>query len=243
MSHHKTKTTRRKTSCGFCFVAINIFHYLCQKFIAMRSRLFIIAVFGLALTACKKYEPQGGDTPAPVYPSYQIGDYYHNDTLQGIVFYTTAGGSTGLMVSLDESLLPWCAADHINEETGATNPYDGWHNTNTLMANYDLSHYPAIQWSHRKNTWHLVYHDQWPIRRKQWYVPSSEELSYLLQNQQAVNATLRIKGYPTLEDKTYWSSTETGTRAAAAGHVQNNGIVINDSLKTQVFYVRAVRSF
>ena len=210
---------------------------------AMRNFLFIVAVFGLAFTACKKYEPQGGDTPAPVYPSYQIGDYYHNDTLQGIVFFTTAGGSTGLMVSLDETHVPWCQSNYINFETGATNPFDGWTNTNVLMANYDLTRYPAIQWSHRKNTWHLVYDSHKPVTPKQCYVPARIELRYLLQNQAAVNATLRAKGFPTLEGKTYWSSTETGTRAAAAGHVQNDEVVINDSLKTQTFYVRAIRAF
>lgn len=208
----------------------------------MKNCLFTVA-FCLALAACNKYEPQGGDTPAPVFPSYQIGDYYQNDTLQGIVFFTTAGGSTGLMVSLDETFLPWCYPDHINKETGATNVRDGWYNINILMNNFDLSHYPAIQWSHRKNTWHLVYDEHKPITRKQWYVPSSAELRYLLQNQDAVNATLRAKGFPTLEGKTYWSSTETGTRAAAAAHRQDDKVVINDSLKTQTFYVRAIRTF
>lgn len=209
----------------------------------MKNTLFLITAIAFALASCKKYEPQGGDTPAPVFPKYEIGDYYHNDTLQGIVFFTTAGGSTGLMVSLDEALLPWCQSNYINFETGATNPFDGWNNTNGLMANYDLTRFPAIQWSHRKNTWHLVYDAHKPITPKQWYVPSSNELRYLLQNQAAVNATLWDKGFPTLEGKTYWSSTETGTRAAAAAHVQNGQVVINDSLKTQTFYVRAIRTF
>ena len=209
----------------------------------MKNSCFVIAILLFAFAACKKYKPQGDNAPAPVYPSYQIGDYYHNDTLQGIVFFTTAGGSTGLMVSLDEAQLPWCQSNYINIETGVTNPFDGWTNTNVLMANYDLSRYPSIQWSHRKNTWHLVLDAHKPITRKQWYVPASNELRYLLQNQDAVNATLRIKGFPTLEDKTYWSSTETGTRAAAAGHMQNDEVVINDSLKTQTFYVRAIRVF
>lgn len=210
----------------------------------MRNRLLIAALTCIAFAACKKYEPQGGgDTPAPVYPSYRIGDYYHNDTLQGIVFFTTAGGSCGLMVSLDEALLQWCLPDHIDEETGATNPYDGWNNTNILNNNYDLHNYPAIRWSYMKNTWNLIHLDHQTIHNKQWYVPSTNELRYLLQNQDAVNATLQERGFPTLEGKTYWSSTETGTLSAASMMVQNDEIVINESLKTQSFYVRAVRSF
>ena len=81
------------------------------------------------------------------------------------------------------------------------------------------------------------------INEKQWYVPSSNELRYLLLNQEAVNATLESMGYPTLEDKTYWSSTETGTRGAATVRLQNGQIVIGDSLKTLEFYVRAIRMF
>lgn len=209
----------------------------------MKKSLYIVAAFCLAFVACKKYQPQGGNAPAPVYPRYEIGDYYHNDTLQGIVFFTTAGGSGGLMVSLDETQAQWCSESHINEETGATNARDGWNNTNILMDNYDLRNYPVIQWSYRKNTWNLVYYDHRHITRKQWYVPSSNELHYLLQNQEAVNVTLQAKGYPTLEGKTYWSSTETGTRGAASLHVQDDGIVTNESLKTQTFYVRAIRAF
>ena len=68
-------------------------------------------------------------------------------------------------------------------------------------------------------------------------------MSKLLQNQAAVNATLDSLGYPTLEDKTYWSSTETGTRGAAAVRMQDGKIVISDSVKDQVFYVRAIRHY
>ena len=78
---------------------------------------------------------------------------------------------------------------------------------------------------------------------KQWYVPSSNELRYLLQNQNVVNRTLDSLGLPTLEDKTYWTSTETGTRCAATGRLQNGQVVIGDSVKDQVFYVRAIRNF
>lgn len=209
----------------------------------MKKLFFVIMAACFVFSSCKKYEPQGGGTPAPVFPKYEIGDYYHNDTLQGIVFFTTAGGSGGLMVSLDETQLPWCQPNHLNEETGATNPYDGWNNTNLLIANYDLSNYPAIQWSHQKNTWHLVYYNYHPVTAKQWYVPSSNELRYLLQNQAAVNATLEAKGYPTLEGKTYWSSTETGTRGAAALFVRNDAIIVSDTLKTERFFVRAIRTF
>ena len=179
----------------------------------------------------------------PVFPTYEIGDYFRNDTLQGIVFATISGGTSGLMVSIEETLLPWCVPNYNTKETGATNPNDGWYNTNILMANFDLNHYPAIQWSHMRNTWQMLYQPHYQVSPKQWYVPSSNELRYLLQNQVAVNRTLDSLGYPTLEDKTYWSSTEMGTRGAAAVRLQNGQIVISDSEKTLEFYVRAIRNF
>ena len=200
----------------------------------------------LAFVACKKYESpsSGGGTPLPqhVDPIYNIGDYFHNDTLEGIVFHTYSGGLKGLIVSLDETQLAWCETNYVNSLTGATNPYDGWRNTNILMTNYDLSHYPAIQWSHRRNTWHLV-HQNYPITSRQWFVPASSELEKLLQNQTSVNATLRSMGYSTLEGKTYWSSTELGTRSAAALQMQDSSIIVIETLKDQTLYVRAVRNF
>ena len=68
----------------------------------MKKPLFFLVVFAIAIASCQKSEfPQNGDMPTPVFHSYQIGDYYHNDTLEGIVFHTIAGGTGGLMVSLD----------------------------------------------------------------------------------------------------------------------------------------------
>ena len=208
----------------------------------MRRVLFFLVVF-CALASCQKSEiPQGDEPNVPYQPTYEVGDYYRNDTLEGIVFWTY-GAHNGLMVSLDETCLSWCLPGNINCETGATNPYEGWNNTNILMDVYDMSHYPAIQWSYLKNTWHYVNYPHRKITNKQWYVPATTELRYLLQNQAAVNATLASMGYPTLEDKTYWSSTETGTRGAAAVRLQNDKIVISDAVKTREFYVRAIRNF
>lgn len=210
----------------------------------MKNTLLFVLVT-LLLAACKKYESpsSGGGTPLPTYhdPVYHIGDYFHNDTLEGVVFFTY-GDHSGLMVSLEETMLPWCIPNYINSETGATNPYDGWNNTNILMSNYDLRHYPAIQWSHQRNTWNLIHYNYF-ITSRQWYVPASSELRYLLLNQKIVNATLDSLGYPTLEDKAYWSSTELGTRSAASLRMQDSSLVVTESLKDKEFYVRAVRNY
>lgn len=206
------------------------------------SFLILIAIL-LGLVSCHKQEPSGGDAPAPSHPKYEIGQYFHNDTLEGIVFFTTSGGAHGLMVSLEETELPWCIDTYINEETGITNPYEGWNNTNLLISNYDIRHFPVIEWSYRRNTWGQLHYDHHIIRASQWYVPAQNELRYLLLNHEAVSATLSSRGCATLEDKTYWSSTEIGTRSAAYGKVQRDTLLIGEALKTEVYYVRAVRNF
>ena len=208
----------------------------------MRKTCFFILAF-FALASCHKQEPSGGDAPTPSHPTYEIGQYFHNDTLEGIVFFTTSGGAHGLMVSLDETLLQWCIDTYINEETGATNPYEGWNNTNLMISNYDLRHYPAIAWSYERNTWGQLHYEHHNIKASQWYVPAKNELRYLLLNHEAVSATLSSRGCPTLEDKTYWSSTELGTRSAAYGKMQRDTLVLGEALKTETYYVRAVRNF
>lgn len=208
----------------------------------MKKALFFIALLCIFVSCRKTETPQGDGPNVPSQLAYEIGEYFHNDTLEGIVFWTY-GSHNGLMVSLDETYLPWCIPLNLNCETGATNPYEGWNNTNILMDVYDMSHYPVIQWSYLKNTWHLINYPHRKIMNKQWYVPATTELRYLLQNQDVVNATLAKMGCPTLEDKTYWSSTETGTRGAAAMRVQEDQIIISDVVKTQEYYVRAIRNF
>lgn len=209
------------------------------------QKTFLLIAFVVALASCQKPEPSGGDEPSPTpsSPQYEIGDYFHNDTFEGIVFFTISGGTHGLMVSLEETELPWCIDTYINEETGATNPYEGWNNTNIINSNYYLPHYPAVEWSYLRNTWHLVHYPHRDIKANQWYVPAKNELRYLIQNHEAVSATLSSRGCPTLEDKAYWSSTELGTRSAAFGKMQRDTVLIEEALKTETYYVRAIRNF
>lgn len=209
----------------------------------MHKTSLLILLAALLLASCHKLEPSGSEVPAPSHPTYEIGQYFHNDTLEGIVFFTTSGGTHGLMVSMEETLLPWCIDTYINEETGATNPYEGWNNTNLLMSSYDLVRYPAIKWSYERNTWGSIHYPHHNIKASQWYVPARNELRYLLLNHEAVSATLSSRGCPNLEDKAYWSSTEIGTRSAAYGKIQRDTLVIGEALKTETYYVRAVRNF
>lgn len=189
-------------------------------------------------SSCYKAKEGEGGTP-PSFKTYEIGDIFSNDTIRGIVFFTLQGGTNGLMVSLDDTLAEWCYPNYILNETGAINAKDGWNNTNILMSNFYLLDYPAMKWTFDKNWWYKAGN----IRPKDWYLPSKKELGYLLQNQEAVNETLVSLGYNTLEGKTFWSSTETGTKTAAAGYLNDSVVMIEAKQKDQIFHVRAIRQF
>ena len=104
----------------------------------MKRLLPLLALFCVFVSCTKTETPQGGEPHVPYQPTYEVGDYFKNDTLEGVVFYTY-GTHNGLMVSLEEALLPWCDSSHVVSETGATNPYDGWYNTNMVTANNMLT--------------------------------------------------------------------------------------------------------
>ena len=139
----------------------------------MKCLLPLLALLCVFVSCTKTETPQGGEPHVPYQPTYEVGDYFKNDTLEGVVFYTY-GTHNGLMVSLEEALLPWCDSSHVVSETGATNPYDGWYNTNMVTANYDLYYYPVIDWSYQRNTWHHIHYPHRLIEHKQWYVPSTK---------------------------------------------------------------------
>ena len=202
------------------------------------KKAIIILFIALIVWSCRKTTENEGGTPPP-FKTYEIGDIFSNDTIRGVVFFTLQGGTNGLMVSLDDTLAEWCYTNFVNNETGASNGKDGWNNTNILMSNFYLLDYPAMKWTFDKNWWHKAGN----IRPKDWYLPSSRELGYLLQNQEAVNKTLVSLGYNTMEGKTFWASTETGTITAAAGYIENGEVVVEARQKDNKFYVRAIRQF
>ena len=81
------------------------------------------------------------------------------------------------------------------------------------------------------------------IQSKQWYLPAKNELRNLMLNQEKVNQALTSLGYPTLKNKTYWSSTEINAKYAFSEQENHGEMALSDSLKTNQHYVRAIKSF
>ena len=78
----------------------------------MKKVSFFIALLCFFVSCRKTETPQGGEPYVPYQPTYEVGDYFKNDTLEGVVFYTY-GAHNGLMVSLEEAELPWCDSAHV----------------------------------------------------------------------------------------------------------------------------------
>lgn len=64
-------------------------------------------------TPTKPEDP--GDPIPPVTTTYEIGDYYENGFVKGIVIYIDSEGKSGTVVSLDETLKPYGLTNTKNQ--------------------------------------------------------------------------------------------------------------------------------
>ncbi len=134
---------------------------------------------------------------------YKVGDYYADDTKEGVVFWVKASGRHGKLVSLVADRSEWCTDEQYQKyiAIGATSETDGKANTDKIMARADSAAYPAVAWCRKLG--------------KDWYLPAIEELMLLMLDdsvRNAVNKTLESLGAKKLHNvkqwEIYWSSTE-----------------------------------
>lgn len=78
-------------------------------------------------TPTKPEDP--GDPIPPVTTTYEIGDYYENGFVKGIVIYIDSEGKSGTVVSLDETEAVW---SYKYEEPMASFPQTGRYNTDCV---------------------------------------------------------------------------------------------------------------
>ena len=209
----------------------------------MKKYMILLCAIMMAFASCKKENPNNegnlNDHPEGVLDTttYRIGDNYLD---QGIVFQTNSGGKHGLIVSFDEAHLDWCVENQLSTITNATNAADGWNNANAIVSKPNWKeNFPAVAWTVNKNS----NYTNGQIQSKQWYLPAKNELRNLILNQEKVNQTLTSLGYPTLKNKTYWSSTEISAKYAFSEQENHGEMALCDSLKTYQHYVRAIKSF
>lgn len=180
---------------------------------------------------------------------YHVGDYYSRNGVQGIVCYVEADGQHGLVISLDEAMLPWSVfrkPDLRTVDTDSAN--DGLENMAALECyieanNLSWDDFPAFKWCRDHGDG--------------WYLPSIDELlaighgyhggSRVNSSRQArnkFNDALRSHGGKRMDRMLYYfSSTEKSDRDALASHLDPEPPYLVELPKSSKFLVRAVHRF
>lgn len=179
--------------------------------------LLTIAAIGLLITSCKKKDVEP-TTPQPV---TSVGASYAG----GTVFYLSADGQHGMVVTQDLGTYPWS----VGPDSSLTNCDDdfgtGLQNTQNIVTATGSGSYAA-----------KVCLDLNLNGYSDWYLPSKEELYKVYQNE----TTNGFSG-------TYWSSTEVVYQNSSYGWFikWGPGIPFSSNMtdKSSQFKVRAVRNF
>ena len=158
----------------------------------------------------------------PTARRYEVGDYYNDNGIEGVVFEVSADGLHGKVVSMNETKTIW---GQMATAIGATSAADGQYNTDKLEQ-LGLDNFPAAQWCRNKGP--------------HWFLPSKEELLVISCKKGFINRTLEKHRAPQL-NIAYWSSTESITNFAWGVRMSDGS---TDSFyKPSISFVRAVSVF
>lgn len=128
------------------------------------------------------------------HPPYQIGDYYNDGELEGIVFEIWDNGYSGKIVSLEQSeqYLQWSTeAEFLRTFVLSDDKDYGANNMAVIQRISDWQRrFPAFKWCADLG--------------ERWYLPAKNELMAIYRNMDKINSALDIP----LDDSCYWSSTE-----------------------------------
>ena len=186
---------------------------------------------------------------------YELGQYYNLNGVEGIVCLLNEERTHGLILSIDEVMLPWSTFKKDKMvEVGATNNTDGRENMATV-ARYIADHngkwsdFPAFEWCRKKG--------------EGWYLPSVDEMMMIGNNYNGgtrrhldrkmrllFNENLKLRGGDRIDNKCYYyTSTEIDHRLAMLTHMGLEApYVLNLNSSEEVpkhskFLVRAVHAF
>ena len=168
------------------------------------------------------YEPQ----------AYAPGDLYDVNGVKGVVFYVEEGGTSGLIMSMDQAYLKWSTENVV---VNCFTDRGDWHTEDMLKLGADK--YPAAKWCAEHGDG--------------WYMPSSYELNLMwdaVSDGKHVFDAEFVKLYndklddPIREDY-YWSSNEITENMAEVVVFIDNSVICLEPYKTSPFYVRAIHKF
>lgn len=192
---------------------------------------------------------------------YLNGDYYIDERgNEGVVGYmSTRTPELIMIVSLDETILPWgpmdeavCSVDTLNTNV-LTNPSFGLSMLQSMQA-IGISRFPAMAWCNQKNG------NEQLANASSWRLPTRYELGLIFDNIKSINNIIAdVDGTPIRADRYYWTcledyETTKGTSGKADAYDcdrANRALPINSSkatppdkdywLKKNHYYVRAIK--
>ena len=181
----------------------------------------------------------GGDKPSKPTTSgpYELGDFFNEKGLEGIVIYVDESGKNGKIISLRQSSAPMQWASDVAEQNrlvGTIYMSGGVENLAKIVKIPNWKEkYPAFKWCFDLG--------------RGWYLPALQEVERFSIHKDAINSALSAVGGTPIGGYSYWSSTEDSVSAENGeykAHYLN--VNTNTSLSNQKkykFYVRAVADF
>ena len=199
------------------------------------------------------------DAPAPAAPAalpvqyelkrYAVGDYYDFNGVKGVVCKVTEDGLHGMVVSLDEVMIPWSVFRKPYLRTvGAVDRTDGRVNMQ-IVARYIAENglswddFPAFKWCREQG--------------EGWYLPAIDEvlaignnfnggtrMHYDRQARNRFNDALKEHGGKRMDRLVYYfSSTEQDEKSVHTSHMDMKPPYVVGIPKYNKFLVRAVHLF
>lgn len=180
---------------------------------------------------------------------YAVGDYYDFNGVKGVVCKVTEDGLHGMVVSLDEVMIPWSVFRKPDLRTvGAVDRTDGRVNMQTVaryVAENGLSwdDFPAFKWCREQG--------------EGWYLPAIDEvlaignnfnggtrMHYDRQARNRFNDALKEHGGKRMDRLVYYfSSTEQDEKSVHTSHMDMKPPYVVGIPKYNKFLVRAVHLF
>lgn len=180
---------------------------------------------------------------------YAVGDYYDFNGVKGVVCKVTEDGLHGMVVSLDEVMIPWSVFRKPDLRTvGAVDRTDGRVNMQTVaryIAENGLSwdDFPAFKWCREQG--------------EGWYLPAIDEvlaignnfnggtrMHYDRQARNRFNDALKEHGGKRMDRLVYYfSSTEQDEKSVYTSHMDMKPPYVVEIPKYNKFLVRAVHLF
>ena len=180
---------------------------------------------------------------------YAVGDYYDFNGVKGVVCKVTEDGLHGMVVSLDEVMIPWSVFRKPDLRTvGAVDRTDGRVNMQTVaryIAENGLSwdDFPAFKWCREQG--------------EGWYLPAIDEvlaignnfnggtrMHYDRQARNRFNDALKEHGGKRMDRLVYYfSSTEQDEKSVHPSHMDMKPPYVVGIPKYNKFLVRAVHLF